>query len=145
MAATVDRSITRTPKLGEVYNVRFVGTDSEQSGCRPAVIFQNNTGNIFSPNVIVFPMTSNLKRKDMPTHVVISAKDSGLRVDSMVICENPVSISKSKLGSYITTLSDRDMARIAAASLLATSALDLIDHDALHELKKKSSALNTVA
>lgn len=46
--------------IGDVYMTRFVGTDSEQNGWRPAVVFQNNKGNAYSPNVIMLPMTSSL-------------------------------------------------------------------------------------
>lgn len=134
-----------TPKWGEVYNCHFEGTGSEQSGWRPAVIFQNNVGNAYSPNVIVLPLTSSLKRMDMPTHVVVKAEDTGLRRDSMVICENPVSVSKDKLGIYITKLPSSYMAKIAIANLLATSALDLLDQDTFREIKRKSAKLSMAA
>lgn len=133
------------PKWGEVYSCRFEGTGSEQSGWRPAVIFQNNVGNAHSPNVIVLPLTTSLKRMDMPTHVVVRAKDTGLRRDSMVICENPVSVSKDRLGGYITKLPREYMTQIAVASLLATSALDLIDPEAFQEVKRKSARLGMAA
>lgn len=139
------KRVSPTPKWGEVYNCRFEGTGSEQSGWRPAVIFQNNVGNAHSPNVIVLPLTSSLKRMDMPTHVVVKAEDTGLRRDSMVICENPVSISKNKLGMYITKLPKEYMARIAVASLLATSALDLLDQELFREVKQKSAQLSMAA
>ena len=134
-----------TPKWGEVYSCRFEGTGSEQSGWRPAVIFQNNVGNAHSPNVIVLPLTSSLKRIDMPTHVVVKAEDTGLRRDSMVICENPVSVSKDKLGTYITKLSAKYMAQISIANLLATSALDLLDQESFQEIKRKSVRLSNAA
>lgn len=133
------------PKWGEVYSCRFEGTGSEQSGWRPAVIFQNNVGNAHSPNVIVLPLTTSLKRMDMPTHVVVRAKGTGLRRDSMVICENPVSVSKDRLGGYITKLPREYMTQIAVASLLATSALDLIDPEAFQEVKRKSARLSMAA
>lgn len=59
----------------------------------------------------------------------------------MVICENPVSISKEKLGGYITSIPDEDMARIAIAALLATAALDLIDCEMLWKVKQQSAKL----
>lgn len=43
------------------------GNSHVQSGYRPVVVVQNNTGNKFSPNTIVVPLTSEAK-KDMPTH-----------------------------------------------------------------------------
>ena len=145
MEANNAKRVAPAPKWGEVYNCRFEGTGSEQSGWRPAVIFQNNVGNAYSPNVIVLPLTSNLKRMDMPTHVVVKAEDTGLRRDSMVICENPVSVSKDKLGVYITKLPKEYMAKIAIASLLATSALDLLDQESFQEIKRKSAMLSLAA
>lgn len=145
MEANGIKSVSSSPKWGEVYLCRFEGTDSEQSGWRPAVIFQNNVGNAHSPNVIVLPLTTSLKRMDMPTHVVVKAADTGLRRDSMVVCENPVSVSKRKLDAYITKLPEAYMVQIAIASLLATSALELLDSAAFLTVKRQSARLNAVA
>jgi len=130
------------PRFGDVYVVRFEGEGSEQSGIRPAVVFQNNVGNAHSPNVTVFPMTSRLKKTNMPTHVVVHAADSGLSMDSMVLCENPVCISKEKLGKFITTLSEKYMAQIAEASVLASCGIAYIDPAALTEIWKRASEMN---
>lgn len=145
MEATGAKKVAITPKWGEVYNCHFEGTGSEQSGWRPAVIFQNNVGNAHSPNVIVPPMTTSLKRMDMPTHVVVRADDTGLRRDSMVICENPVSVSKDKLGVYITKLPKEYMAQIAVANLPATSALELLDQESFQKIKQQTVRLNMAA
>ena len=120
----------------------FEGSGSEQSGWRPGVVFQNNVGNLRSPNLIVLPMTSSLKKLGMPTHVLISAKDTDLRCDSVVICENPTCISKSKVGKYITTLSEEHMSQIAVAHLIATSALSFVDLSTLASVRDKSIRLN---
>ena len=141
MAPTRDTR-TWSPKIGEVYAMRFDGEDSEQSGLRPGLVFQNNTGNAHSPNIIALPMTSNIKKLWMPTHVLVKASEHGLARDSVVICENPQRMSKTKIGKYITTLSDEDMKRIAEASILATSAISFLDLQTLIEVWRKSSALN---
>ena len=57
------------PRIGDVYYVEFTGVGSVQNGNRPAVVFQNNVGNRYSPNVAVLPMTSKLKKSNQPTHV----------------------------------------------------------------------------
>ena len=44
---------------------------SEQGGYRPVLIIQNDMGNMYSPTVIVAPMTSRPKRLEMQTHVLI--------------------------------------------------------------------------
>ena len=132
----------RTPKIGDVYLMMFDGSGSEQAGLRPGVVFQNNTGNIHSPNLIALPMTTNLKKQNMPTHVLINASEGGLAKDSIVICENPQRISKEKIGRYITSLSVEDMKRIARASLIATSAISFLDLDTLIDTWQKSVQLN---
>lgn len=58
----MERSIS--PKIGEVYLMNFGGTESEQSGWRPGLIFQNNIGNEYSPNVIALPLTTSLKSQN---------------------------------------------------------------------------------
>lgn len=137
-----DKKEAATPKWGgEVYNCYFKGKGSEQSGWRPAVIFQNNIGNVHSPNVIVLPMTGKIKRTDIPTHVIVRAEDTGLRQDSMVICENPEAVSKDRLGIYITKLSKEYMAQIAVANLLATSALELLEQELIQKVKQETKSL----
>lgn len=132
----------RNPRIGDVYMVEFTGVDHEQSGLRPALIFQNNVGNIHSPNVIVLPLTSKIKKKPMPTHVFLNAKESGLPRHSIVLCENPTTISKSRLDNYVTTLPEKYMSRIAAAHILSTSAIAFLDIDTIGKLMEKAGKLN---
>lgn len=134
----------RVPQIGEVYLMKFGGSGSEQSGWRPGVVFQNNMGNAYSPNIIALPLTSSLKKTNQPTHVIIKAADSGLRRDSMVLCENPERMSKERLGQYITTLSEEHMRQVAEANLLATGAIAYLDIEALLAVWKKAAALNAV-
>ncbi len=133
------------PKIGEVYFMQFSGTGSEQSGWRPGVIFQNNIGNKHSPNIIALPITSVIKKTSQPTHVFLPAKDTGLKLDSMVLCENPQRMSKDKVGDYITTLSSEYMSKIAVADLLATSAISFINPDLLITIWEKAASLNRSA
>ena len=55
-----------TIKRGDIYYADLspvVG--SEQGGTRPVIVLQNNTGNRFSPTIIVAPFTSNKGKKDV--------------------------------------------------------------------------------
>ena len=122
--------------------MRFGGSGSEQSGWRPGLVFQNNTGNRYSPNIIALPLTSSLKKANQPTHVILSGKENGLPKDSMVLCENPERMSKERIGQYITTLPDAVMAKIAEASLLATSAVSFISPESLVSLWERACLLN---
>lgn len=132
----------REIRIGDVYMVEFTGVGCEQHGVRPAVIFQNNTGNKFSPNVIALPMTSVMKKKSQPTHVFISAAESGLLRDSIVLCENPERVSKCRLGAYVTTLTADQMKAIAVASLLAMGAISFLDDRVLFDVRQRAQVLN---
>ena len=135
----------RTPQIGDVYMMRFDGVGSEQSGWRPGLVFQNNKGNTYSPNTIVLPLTSAKKKRNQPTHVLVKANDSGLKLDSMVLCENPERMSKDRLGQYITTLPEKYMKEIAVANLLASSAISFLDIGVLQSVWEKASTLNKAA
>lgn len=139
---STEYSEEKSPRIGDVYNMYFDGTGSEQSGWRPGVVFQNNVGNAKSPNIIALPLTSSLKKLYMPTHVLVRAADTGLRKDSMVICENPEKMSKEKLGKYITTLSEKYMKDIAIANLIATSAISFLDKESLLFVWERSVQMN---
>lgn len=135
---------TKNPKIGDIYLVYFDGSGNEQKGFRPGLVFQNNVGNEHSPNLIVLPLTSALKKTNQPTHVFIP-KEIGLRKDSMVLCENPKCMSKYKLGEYITTLPEEYMAQVAVGNILSSSAIAFIDPDLLMSVWQKALALNAIA
>lgn len=132
-------------RIGEVYLMKFEGTGNEQQGWRPGVVFQNNVGNNYSPNIIALPLTSSIKKLNQPTHVVVLAKDSGLKCDSMVLCENPEKMSKNRVGKYLTKLSDRYMAEIARGHLIATAAVSFLTIEELTEIWRQSVKMNAVA
>lgn len=71
------------------------------------------------------------------------ANDTGLKRDSMVLCENPERMSKERVGDYITTLSDAYMKQVAEASLLSSSVISFLDIELLVSVWKKAVALNT--
>ena len=125
--------------------MRFGGSGSEQSGWRPGVVFQNNVGNLYSPNIIALPLTSSIKKSGQPTHVVLLAEETGLPRDSMVLCENPERMSKERLGDYITTLSGKDMARVATANLLASSAISFLNPEELMNVWQKACSFNAAS
>ncbi len=135
----------KLPCIGDIYFMRFGGSGSEQSGWRPGLVFQNNVGNAHSPNVIALPLTSSLKKIGQPTHVVLPAAETGLPRDSMVLCENPERMSKERLGRYVTTLSPSYLGQIAAASILASSAIAFLELDELREIWMQARSLNAAS
>lgn len=128
--------------IGSVYYMKFDGIGSEQAGWRPGVVFQNNKANSLSPNIIALPCTTSMKKLSQPTHVVLRREDSGLRSDSVVLCENPQRMSKQKIGSFITKLPDKYMKQIAAANIIASSAISFIPIEDVIDLWRIAANLN---
>lgn len=70
---------------------------SEQGGKRPVIVIQNNTGNKFSPTVIVAAVTSKVTKKpNQPTHVLIDRNPAFSR-PSMVLLEQIFTIDKERI------------------------------------------------
>ena len=129
-------------KIGDVFLIRFDGNRSEQRGLRPGIIFQNNVGNQYSPNVVALPLTSSVKRTELPTHVFLPAAETGLLRDSVVLCENPRTVSKEELGNYLTTIPSKYIGQIAVANLLASSAISYVEPNTLLAAWQKALVLN---
>jgi mRNA interferase MazF len=91
------------------------GVGSEQSGNRPVVIIQNDTGNKHSKTVITAIITSRTASKTkIPTHCPIK-KQQGLGRDSLVLLEQIRTIDKDRLKEYIGTLDSESMSKIDKA------------------------------
>lgn len=88
---------------------------SEQGGRRPVLIIQNNTGNKYSPTIIVAALTSHIEKAKLPTHVELSSKEHGLEEDSIVLLEQLRTIDKSRLEFKITELDRMTMLQIDEA------------------------------
>jgi len=88
------------------------GIGSEQEGYRPVVIIQNNTGNKYSPTVIVAAISSKVDAKaKLPTHYLLKA-ESGLELPSLVLLEQLRTIDKKRLETYIGRLEEKHIRRI---------------------------------
>lgn len=92
---------------GEIYLIDLTNqVGSEQSGVRPAVIVQNETGNIHSPTTIICPLTSRSKSMSA-THVDLSTRDAGIVKDSTVLCEQVRVIDKSRVKKRLGEINNR--------------------------------------
>lgn len=141
----LQNNINKLPQIGDVYLMNFTGSENEQKGWRPGLVFQNNLGNMYSPNIIALPLTSSIKKSHQPTHVMLPASETGLAKDSMVLCENPKCMSKKKLGKYLTSIPEKYMSQIAIGNMLASSAISFVDPDVLMTVWQKALALNVKA
>lgn len=88
---------------------------SEQGKTRPVLIIQNDVGNENSPVTIIACITSNLARKDHPTNVFISAKETGLTSDSVVLLNQIRTVDKTRLTRKIGHVPDHRMLEVDAA------------------------------
>ena len=91
----------RTIRRGDIYYADLnpvIG--SEQGGTRPVLIISNDTGNKYSPTVIIAAITSRVRTKaKLPTHTAI--KDfEGLNKDSVILLSrgSPVFATQRKTG-----------------------------------------------
>ena len=86
---------------------------SEQGGCRPVVILQNDVGNKYSPTTIVAPITSRLGKKQLPTHITFNG--CGLPKDSVILMEQIRTIDKGRLKQRMGWVSSEVMEQIDQA------------------------------
>ena len=90
------------------------GVGSIQGGIRPVVIISNNLNNSFSTTVTVACVTSQCKRPDIPTHVMITSPF--LQMDSEVLLEQIMTVNKNQLATRIGKVSSEDQERIDEAA-----------------------------
>lgn len=129
------------PRLGDIYLMSFSGIGSEQKGVRPGIIFQNDIGNDRSPNVIALPLTTRIKNLTQPTHVLLPAEKYNLLADSLVLCENPQRMSKSRLLKYLGALEEEDIKSIAIGNILSSSAIALLSEEELLDVWRESKRI----
>jgi len=127
-------------RIGEIYQIKFTGHGNVQRGWRPGIIIQNDMGNKYSPNVIALPLTSVIKKEDLPTHVYLPS-DIGLKLDSMVLCENPETISKEDIGDFITNVPASYMVRIAEAFMCSIPIISYLNEHEITKVWLKTSEL----
>jgi mRNA interferase MazF len=88
-------------KKGEIYNCNFGrNIGSEQDKWRPAIVLQNNTGNLHSPTTIVAPITDEIKA-NLPTHVDIADLKADCNVHGIILIEQLKCISKLRLSNLV--------------------------------------------
>ena len=93
-------------KRGDIYYADLGGTvDCRISGTRPVLIVSNDIVNKHSQVITVIPLTTKLKKRYMPTHIILRPKDSGLKQPSMILAEQVRSLDKASLRSYAGRIS----------------------------------------
>jgi len=117
------KSSFQLPHRGEIWDVDWSpGRGSEQAGIRPALIIQNDYGNLSNvyPNTIVIAIST--KGRSIPFHVRIKPSPiNGLEKDSYIKCEQILTISKIRLlaNGHRGCLTNKEMIKVEAAIRLS--------------------------
>lgn len=128
----------RRLEIGDIFWTKLTGKNHIQDGVRPAVIVQNNKGNMFSPTTHVVPLTSRLNKAKLPTHTIVESNEmTGLNKDSIAQCEGSRLISKIDILEKIGRVDDETMKRIAKCLLINTPLLIFFTGDELSKLHNK--------
>jgi mRNA interferase MazF len=102
-------------KRGGIYMVDFKAEEgsSIQSGVRPAIVVGNELGIANSTYHRCIPLTSKLKRLDMPTHVLLTS--GNLKRESMAVVESEMPVDEFNIKFKIGEVSKEDMDKIDCA------------------------------
>ena len=95
-------------KWGEVRWYQFSTPDKK----RPVVILTRNSVLEYLGEVTVAPITATVR--DIPSEVVLSIQD-GMHNDCAINCDHIQTVSRAKIGSLITTLSQEKLGEIRTA------------------------------
>lgn len=116
----------RTIKRGDIYYADLTCYRLGARRTRPVLIISNDTGNKYSPTVIIAAITSRVHTKaKLPTHTAI--KDfEGLSKDSVILLEQIRTIDKKRLRAHIGML-DSQQILTADKALLISLGLDKKD------------------
>lgn len=106
----------KTIRRGEIYSYDFGITEgSIQSGRRPVLVIQADNFNEKAPTVIVASITTVIKKRYLPSHIILGDR-FGLLKPSMVLLEQIQTVNKSDLKDYIGFVDDeRSWKQINAA------------------------------
>lgn len=101
----------RMVRRGEVYSCNFgIGVGSEMQKDRPCLVIQSDVGNINSSNVIVAPITHTDKNISTMAKIEPQTDTNGIIIlDGFVNLSNIQTVSKARLGNFISKLSKADL------------------------------------
>lgn len=92
---------------------------SIQCGVRPCIICGNNFQNRYSEVILISPITSSTKKKNIPTHLKIRASECNLTSDSIVLFEQIQTIQKSQLLGKVGSVSDNMLEKVNNKLMIA--------------------------
>jgi mRNA interferase MazF len=90
---------------------------SKQYGVRPMIVCCNLQACKYSPVITAVPVTSNLDKKKLPTHVIIN-EDSGLYRTSLALVEQMMPVDKSTILKTVGRCTMEQMTQIDRAIMI---------------------------
>lgn len=111
------------------------GENPTGSKLRPCLVIQNDTGNRFSPTVIVALITSKTNKTKLPTHVELH-KELGLARNSVVILEQLKTVDKQRLVQYCCKLDRETMKEIDRAMNISLGQLNTREEEVLKQVEE---------
>jgi len=99
---------------GDIYWIDLEEPSGSGPGYRhPHIVVQNN---IFNQSrirtVVVCQLTSNLKRAESPGNILLDKRETHLSKDSVVNVSQILTVDRSRLGEYVSTLSTKRVLEI---------------------------------
>lgn len=125
-------------KRGDIFyiaNSKYYATNPENEAGRPGIVVSCDELNEHSPSIEVVYLTTKDK-KPIPTHVPILCK-----INSTALCETIYTVSKDRLGDYVRTCSDEEMAAIDKGMLCSLGIGSVIEREVVEADTQDSSAL----
>lgn len=93
--------------------IKYEGMGSVQTNERPYVIVSNPIGTKHATIITVMPLTSKIKKTNMPVHGCIDAnKENGLSVYSMALGEQLFTISKEEVKEKLGKVTNQKEKRL---------------------------------
>ena len=83
------------PRRGEIWSVELPDQPSDTHTPRPALVISADVRNRLANDIIVVPLSTNLRA--LPTHVLVPAGAGGQHQDSMAKCEHVTTLDKQLL------------------------------------------------
>jgi len=110
--------MNKYPKRSEIWLVNWnPSRGSEQAGIRPALIIQNDIGNVNAATTIVAAISSSIKL--YPMNVKVETHESDLKKISIVKTSQILTVSKLRLEKKIGKLSNEKMNQVNQAIKLS--------------------------
>ena len=122
-------SADRIPQRGDIWFADLFGCPGTcvQRGIRPVLVVSNDAGNTHSGILNVLPLTSHLKKPNLPCHTLLepgNVADSRYRfVDSMVQAEQITTIGRLQLISYVGRVEDAEFLNQITRAICAQLAI----------------------